>query len=177
MENFGQPFQSWSTLITLVLPQDRAAPSKTLPLEEYRILCTSPVLLRMSFSLIGLMATHLRNTRPGLDSPSLTRLRRRITSTFNRKAPKPMPHKSAAHVATCQVCDKTKLVWWLQRGITHPEWIRACADCQHKIYRFNRRNPKSTRQLDLFAADPQQSARDKRAPRLSGSPRKITPIR
>lgn len=61
------------------------------------------------------------------------------------------PKRTQCHFATCHLCDKKKLVWWEQRGVIHPEWIRICGDCQHMIHKNNRRNPKPNNQLDLFA--------------------------
>lgn len=65
--------------------------------------------------------------------------------------PNNKPRRTAAHFAQCHLCERTKMVWWEQRGVTNPEWIRVCGDCQHLIHKQNRRNRKPKNQLDLFA--------------------------
>lgn len=59
--------------------------------------------------------------------------------------------RTRAQWAHCMICEETKTVWWEQRGVTFPEWIRTCGDCLHKIRNPNRRNRKPAGQLDLFA--------------------------
>ena len=59
--------------------------------------------------------------------------------------------RTKAHWAKCHVCEKLKTVWWEQRGVTHLEWVRVCADCQRLIFKKNRRTPRHKNQLDLFA--------------------------
>lgn len=55
------------------------------------------------------------------------------------------------HFGRCQLCETKKLIRWLQRGISNPEWIDVCSDCEHKITKVYRRNRKPKDQLDLFA--------------------------
>jgi len=61
------------------------------------------------------------------------------------------PGNQKFFTATCEICHERRLVQRCQRGVTHIEWVRVCAQCQSRIYKRNYRNPRSLNQLDLFA--------------------------
>lgn len=67
--------------------------------------------------------------------------------------PNTQERTSKFHFGRCHLCENKLLVRWIQRGVTHPEWIRACSNCENISWKNNRRNRRHRNQLDLFATE------------------------